>query len=45
MNVFELITKNAKKTPDKPTLIFQDEPVTFGQLRETVFKLANGLDK
>ncbi|MFH1622610.1 MAG: class I adenylate-forming enzyme family protein [Candidatus Omnitrophota bacterium] len=45
MNVLELLLKNVEKTPDKPTFVFKDQPLSFQELKETVFKLANGLDK
>lgn len=45
MSVFELISRNARENSNKPTFIFKDQPVTFEQLRETIFKLANGLDE
>lgn len=45
MNVVELLNKNAKENSEKPSFIFRDLPLTFQQLQETVFKLANGLDK
>ncbi len=40
MNVVALLEKWAKNFPEKPAVIFQDSPITFGQLRNNVFKLA-----
>ncbi len=45
MNIYKFLTKNASETPDKPTFIFKDQPISFKQLKDMVFKLANGLDK
>ncbi len=42
-DVRRLLTGHAKKFGQKPAIIFQDEPVTFSQLADTVFRLANGL--
>jgi len=38
-----LLIKQAEPFPDKPAIIFQDVPVTFSQLRDNVFRLANNL--
>ncbi|PIZ85110.1 MAG: hypothetical protein COX96_00345, partial [Candidatus Omnitrophica bacterium CG_4_10_14_0_2_um_filter_44_9] len=38
-----LLIKQAEAFPDKPAIIFQDVPVTFSQLRDNVFRLANNL--
>lgn len=43
MNVCDLLNKNSKEIPDKPTFIFRDQPVSFQELKEIVFRLANGL--
>lgn len=43
MNVCNLLNKNSKEIPDKATFIFRDHPVSFRELKEIVFKLANGL--
>ena len=42
-SIRELVQKQAKDFPDKPAIIFQDQPVTFSQLRDRVFRLANNL--
>lgn len=43
MNVAALLKKNAESFPGKPAIIFKDIPISFEQLKETIFKLANGL--
>jgi len=45
MNVRKLLEENAQKSPDKPALIFKEKEITFKQLKEDVFKLANLLLK
>jgi len=42
-DVRRLLTGHAKEFGQKPAVIFQDEPVTFSQMADTVFRLANGL--
>ncbi len=43
MNFPELLEKQATQNPDKPAIIFRDSAITFGQLSDSVFKLANSL--
>ena len=43
MDFPELLEKQAGKNPDKVAIIFRGSPVTFGQLSDSVFKLANSL--
>ncbi|MBL7130202.1 MAG: AMP-binding protein [Candidatus Omnitrophica bacterium] len=43
MNIANLVKENAKQFPKKPVIIFQDQPISFEQLKDRVFKLANGL--
>lgn len=43
MDVVKFLEDRAKDFPDKPAVIFQDNPITFRKLRDTVFTLANNL--
>jgi acyl-CoA synthetase (AMP-forming)/AMP-acid ligase II len=43
MDVPKLLTKNAESFPDKAAIIFKDQSITFAQLRDSTFKLANSL--
>ena len=43
MRVVELLEKWAKKFPDRPAVIFQDKSITFAQLKDNAFKLAQAL--
>ncbi|MDD4909122.1 MAG: class I adenylate-forming enzyme family protein [Candidatus Omnitrophica bacterium] len=43
MNITVLLEKQAKERPDKPALIFRDSSVSFKDLRDNSFKLANFL--
>jgi len=43
MNFAGLLENQARKNPDKPAIIFRDSPITFNQLRDSVFRLANSL--
>ena len=43
MNIAEVLVNTAKKFSDKPAIIFQDKPLSFSELKDKVFKLANGL--
>ncbi|MCX5707129.1 MAG: AMP-binding protein [Candidatus Omnitrophica bacterium] len=45
MNIPELLEKRVKLSPDKPAFIFKDEAVTFLNLKNNVFKLADSLQK
>lgn len=45
MNVIKLLEEKAEKFPDKPAIILRDVPITFRQLRDRVFKLADSLKK
>jgi len=45
MNVIKLLEEKADKLPDKPAIIFRDQPIPFRKLRDTVFKLADSLKK
>jgi acyl-CoA synthetase (AMP-forming)/AMP-acid ligase II len=45
MNIAELLEKRAKDNPDKPAYIFKDQPITFKQLKDFSFSLANNLIK
>ena len=39
MNVAELLEARAKANPAKPAIIFKDQPITFGRLKEVTFRL------
>ena len=39
MNVVELLEARAKANPTKPAIIFKDQPITFGRLKEVTFRL------
>ncbi|MFH1519785.1 MAG: class I adenylate-forming enzyme family protein [Candidatus Omnitrophota bacterium] len=43
MNIGELLKDKAKNCPQKKAVLFQDRTVTFRELKETSFKLANYL--
>lgn len=43
VNIAQLLEEKAKCFPTKPAIIFRDLPITFKQLKETSFRLANGL--
>ena len=45
MNCAELLEKNSKIYSEKPAFIFKDNPISFRQLRDSVFRLANSLLK
>lgn len=45
MDMVNLLKTQAEKFSQKPAIIFKDQPVSFQELKETVFKLANGLDR
>lgn len=43
MDFLNLLEKQAGSYPDKPAIIFRDSALTFRELKETAFKVANGL--
>ena len=43
MDIAHILQCSAKEHNDKPALIFKDEVISFAQLKDNVFKLANGL--
>ena len=45
MDVIKLLEEKAKKLSGKPAIIFREQPITFQQLKDNVFKLADGLKK
>jgi acyl-CoA synthetase (AMP-forming)/AMP-acid ligase II len=45
MDIVQLLEERVKDGPDKPAFIFRDQPVSFRQLRDNSFKLANSLLK
>jgi acyl-CoA synthetase (AMP-forming)/AMP-acid ligase II len=45
MNVAQLLGKSAKAHINKPAIIFKDQTITYGQLRDFSFPLANSLIK
>ena len=45
MNVIKNLHKVSKKFPNQPAIIFEGKLITFSQLKDLVFCLANGLKK
>ncbi len=45
MDVVELLDKQANKSGHKPAIIFKDQTISFSQLRDSSFKLADSLIK
>lgn len=45
MHIAELLEKSASIYPDKPALIFKDQPITFLELKQTSLRLAESLNK
>ena len=43
LNIVEALEKQAKELTDKPAVIFKGQPISFGQLRDKVFTLADAL--
>lgn len=43
MNVVELLETRTKTNPDKPAVIFKDQSISFLQLKDFSFRLANSL--
>ena len=43
MDVVAILENRARTQSDKPSLIFKDQTITFGQLRDISFKLADSL--
>ena len=43
MDISKLLENKAKEFPNKPALIFKDQPLTFSGLKDTSFQLANSL--
>jgi len=43
MDVAQLLVNNAKKFPQKPAVIFKDNPITFSQVKDFSFRFANSL--
>jgi acyl-CoA synthetase (AMP-forming)/AMP-acid ligase II len=43
MKVAKLLDRQARKYSDKPAIVFQDQTITFRQLRQASFQLANCL--
>ncbi len=43
MNVAKILEERAREHSDKPAVIFRDQPITFGQLKEYSFRLADSL--
>jgi len=43
MDVAKLLEEKKKLFSDKPAVIFKDQPITFSQLRDLSFRLANSL--
>jgi len=45
MNIIEALEKQASSYSDKPAIIFRDQPITFKQLRDNAFRLADALKR
>ncbi|RKY33066.1 MAG: hypothetical protein DRP74_00745, partial [Candidatus Omnitrophota bacterium] len=45
MKIYQFLQSQAKKYPSRPAIIFKDNQITFPDLKDTVFKLANSLKK
>ncbi|MCK4912103.1 MAG: acyl--CoA ligase [Candidatus Omnitrophica bacterium] len=45
MNIRELLTKQAKRYPQRSAILFKEKAITFSQVRDSSFKLANYLLK
>ena len=43
MDIVKLLETQAQKYPKRPAIIFQGQTITFSQVKETSFKLANSL--
>lgn len=43
MDLIKILEENIMKFPDKPAVIFRDKPITFLELRDSVFKFAYSL--
>ncbi len=43
MNVIQLLEENAQNRGNQTAFIFREQPITFTQLKESVFKFADGL--
>jgi acyl-CoA synthetase (AMP-forming)/AMP-acid ligase II len=43
MDVAAILKQRAKESPDKPAIIFRGQPISFSQLRDSSFNLANSL--
>ena len=43
MDFLSLLEKQDASYANKPAIIFRDNPITFGQLKDAAFKIANGL--
>jgi len=45
MDVAKTLISTTERFPDKPAIIFKDKPISFSQLKDNSFKLANSLKK
>jgi long-chain acyl-CoA synthetase len=43
MNIYNILNQSADRFGSKPALIFKDKSISFAELKEKVFELANGL--
>ncbi|HLW18625.1 MAG TPA: long-chain fatty acid--CoA ligase [Actinomycetota bacterium] len=43
MNVADIVKQTAARLPDKPALIFQDKPITYGELEREIDQAAAGI--
>ena len=43
MNVADIVKETAARLPDKAALIFQDKPITYGELERSIEQAAAGI--
>lgn len=43
MNVVSLLVQTANRLPQKTAMVFKNQPTSYGEMKEQVFKVANGL--
>ncbi|OLO36360.1 hypothetical protein BTR23_15940 [Alkalihalophilus pseudofirmus] len=43
MNVVDILVQTAERLPEKTAMVFKDQKISYGQVKDLVFKAANGL--
>lgn len=43
MNVVSLLVQTAARLPQKIAMVYKNQPISYRELNEQIFKLANGL--